>query len=131
MWVPAPSASAKLKLNALILAGSRGGFHRAARSGSAVLCVRGGLRSVTDQLLCSVGDQGEKGPWYQPWMVLLEWGLLRRKNMSCFFSAAFRVIPAGLDVTGSLAGFFGRTVLCDVGPAPFRTGLCAQTKQGA
>lgn len=44
--VPVPSASAKLKLSALILAGSREGFHRAARSGPAALCVWGGLRCV-------------------------------------------------------------------------------------
>lgn len=63
-------------------------------------------------------------------------GTASQRNMSCFFSAALRVTPAGLDVTGSSAGVFGRTlskdvnILCDVGPALFRTGLCAQTKQG-
>lgn len=97
------------------------------------LCVGWAQVCVTDQLLCS---RGEKGPRYQPWMVLLEWGQPRRETWSCFFSAAFRVTPAGLDVTGSSAGVFGRTlskdvnILCDVGPALFRTGLCAQTKQG-
>lgn len=68
----------------------------------------------------SPGGEGPLGPARDGAAAV---GAASQKNMSCFFSAAFRVTAAGLDAAEDQAGFPGRTVLCDVM-------ISAQTKQG-
>lgn len=97
------------------------------------LCVGWAQVCVTDQLLCSTGVQGEKGPRYQPWMVLLEWGQPRRETR-----AVSSLLPSELLLLGwmslgarpgSLAGLCQRMSTSSVMLDQLFSGLASVLRQ--
>ena len=104
-----PPASAKLKVNALSLVGSREGFHRAARSGSTVLCCCYGCEVAQLYVTCQLLSLSASPGLERPPVISFEWcrvwsgGSLREKH-ELFFLCCLQVSADSEVFPGVWAG---------------------------